>query len=70
MNDANILNYMPKVNNVCFFIVTNLGEKSVTIAPDTVLSPEFKSRFRPISRPVFFPLHIPLLAFRLTRSFQ
>lgn len=70
MNDANILNYMPKVNDVCFFIITNLGEKSVAIEPDTVLSPDFKSRFCPILRPVFFPLHVLLLAFRLTRSFQ
>lgn len=66
-NDANIFNYMPKVNR-CLFLYHKLGKKKkrVTIAPDTMLSLEFKSRFCLISRPTFLPLHILLLGFRLT----
>ena len=37
MNDANILNYIPKANR-CLFLYYKLEKKWVTIAPYTVLS--------------------------------
>ena len=44
---------------MCLFIISNLKKKSVTIAPDTVLSPRIQ----------FFPLRILLFGFRLTWLF-